>query len=75
MADQGQRQLSKVTYDASEGQTRVLRGYVEGDSEDGLFLVIVRPLGDRVLIRKTDVRSIGPAANTGAFAPKQGART
>jgi hypothetical protein len=49
----------KVVYD-NGGEFRALRGFLEGTSEDGLFFVIVRPQGQRVLISKTAVRTISP---------------
>jgi hypothetical protein len=52
--------LKKIVHDDGEGP-RALRGYVLGESPDGLFFIVQRPLGDEVWLAKSSVRSIEPA--------------
>jgi len=49
----------KIVYDDGEG-TRALRGVIESDTPDGLFLIVVRPNGDRAWIAKSAVRAVIP---------------
>ena len=54
-----ENELVKVLYHDGE-QTRALRGVLDGETPDGLFFILIRPLGDRVRIAKAAVRSIVP---------------
>jgi len=59
-----QRSLLKYVY--ADGQTdRALKGYPVGESPDGLFFIVERPLGDRVWVAKSAVRSISPVPSDG----------
>jgi len=49
----------KIVFHDGE-QTRALRGVIEGETPDGLFFIVLRPLGDRARIAKTAVRAITP---------------
>jgi hypothetical protein len=49
--------LVRVIYETGD-RTRSLNGTLVGETEDRLFLIVVRPLGDRVLISKSSIRAI-----------------
>jgi sRNA-binding regulator protein Hfq len=53
------RTFVKLVYD-NGGEFRALRGFLEGTSEDGLFFIIVRPAGQRILVSKAAVKTISP---------------
>lgn len=64
-SDEERPVLKKFLYRDGNG-FRVLRGFDAGESDDHLFFVIKRPLGDTVLIAKAAVVTITPAREPGA---------
>jgi hypothetical protein len=53
------RTFVKLVYD-NGGEFRAVKGFLEGETEDHLFFVVVRPTGQRVLIAKLAVKAITP---------------